>query len=140
MAPQHRRCLPTIRRIWNNIGCHCRHSHACQLQVHTVQLNALGEGCQTQRRISVLEILLLANRQPLGQASFRSILGKDEFAITGALNKPSTLLLTAAGKVEANAILGESQIPQYISGIVQKDSLIFPRPAPGEDTLFDPQN
>ncbi|KAK7218965.1 hypothetical protein V2G26_006968 [Clonostachys chloroleuca] len=80
-----------------------------------------------------------AARPGIIQIDFGKRFAEDEFTITGALNKPSNLLLTAAGKVDMNAILGESQIPQYISKIVQKDPLVFARPGPGEDTLFDPQ-
>ncbi|OBT76494.1 hypothetical protein VF21_03943 [Pseudogymnoascus sp. 05NY08] len=63
---------------------------------------------------------------------------EDQFTSTGALNKPSTLLLTAAGKAETNNIFGESQIHAYISEIVQKESLTFAHPGPEQDVLFDP--
>ncbi|OAX84348.1 hypothetical protein ACJ72_01291 [Emergomyces africanus] len=55
-----------------------------------------------------------------------------------ALNKPSTLLLTAAGKVETNNILGESQIPSYINKILKKDPLVFRHPGTEQDFVFDP--
>ncbi|KAM5464207.1 hypothetical protein MauCBS54593_007026 [Microsporum audouinii] len=61
----------------------------------------------------------------------------DHFSSTGSLNKPSALLLTAAGKVETNNILGESQVPQYIAKIAQKDP-IFGYPGPELDLLFEP--
>ncbi|KAI1199268.1 ankyrin repeat protein [Nemania serpens] len=61
----------------------------------------------------------------------------DQLTMTGTLNKPSTLLLTAARKVEANAILGESQIPSNLSKIVKKDPLNFAHPGPEQDILFD---
>jgi hypothetical protein len=50
---------------------------------------------------------------------------EDQFISTGALNMPSILLLTAAGKAEANDIFGDSQISRYISEIVQKEPLTF---------------
>ncbi|KAL9095257.1 MAG: hypothetical protein Q9165_002513 [Trypethelium subeluteriae] len=61
----------------------------------------------------------------------------DQPLITKNLNRPSNLLLTATGRVETNAILGESQIPRYISEIVQKDSS-FARPDSTQDILFQP--
>ncbi|KAI0450324.1 ankyrin repeat protein [Xylaria acuta] len=79
-----------------------------------------------------------AARPGIIQYDFGKRWAKDQFISTGALNKPSTLLLTAAGKVETNAILGESQIPRYISKIVQKDPFIFAHPGPEQDILFDP--
>ncbi|KAI0973695.1 ankyrin repeat protein [Xylaria arbuscula] len=79
-----------------------------------------------------------AARPGIIQYDFGKKYAKDQFISTGALNKPSTLLLTAAGKVETNAILGESQIPNYISKIVQKDNDTFTRPDTEEDNLFDP--
>lgn len=62
---------------------------------------------------------------------------EDQFTSSGALNQPSAVLLTAAGKAETNSILGESQIPFYISEIVQKDPLTFAHPGPEQDVLFD---
>jgi ankyrin repeat domain-containing protein 50 len=61
----------------------------------------------------------------------------DQFTTTGVLNKPSTLLLTAAGKVETNTILRESRIPSYIDQIVEKDPNFFSRPSPDDDILFE---
>jgi ankyrin repeat domain-containing protein 50 len=63
---------------------------------------------------------------------------KDQFTSTGALNTPANLFLTAAGKAETNSILGESQIPRYISEIVQKEPLTFAHPGLEQDVLFDP--
>jgi len=60
-----------------------------------------------------------------------------QFTSTKALEKPSNLLLTAAGKAETNSILGESQIPRYISDAVSTDSETFANPGPDEDVLFD---
>ncbi|KAK2732324.1 hypothetical protein FQN55_004266 [Onygenales sp. PD_40] len=71
------------------------------------------------------------------QYDFGKKCAEDQFTSTGALNKPSTLLLTAAGKVETNNILGESQIPSYISKIVQKDTIFFAHPGPEQDVLFE---
>ncbi|KAI1178591.1 ankyrin repeat protein [Nemania sp. FL0916] len=75
-------------------------------------------------------------RQGLIQYGFEEC-AEDQFTETGALNKQSTLLLTAAGKVETNSILGESQIPRYISDIEQIESLTFAHPGPEQDILFD---
>lgn len=61
----------------------------------------------------------------------------DQPLTTEASNKPSNLLLTATGRVETNAILGKSQIPRHISGLVQKDSS-FARPDSTQDILFQP--
>ncbi|KAK3671637.1 hypothetical protein LTR78_008560 [Recurvomyces mirabilis] len=61
----------------------------------------------------------------------------DQFTSTQALKKPSNLLLTAAGKAETNSILGESQIPRYISDIVSTDPTTFATPGPDEDVLYD---
>ena len=61
----------------------------------------------------------------------------DQPLTTKTWNKPSNLLLTATGRVETNAILGKSQIPRYVSEIVQKDSS-FTRPDPTQDILFQP--
>jgi nucleoside phosphorylase len=61
----------------------------------------------------------------------------DQFTGTKALNKPSNVLLTAAGKAETNSILGESQIPRYISKVVLADPTTFAHPGPDEDVLFD---
>lgn len=80
----------------------------------------------------------MAARPGIIQYDFGKIETGDEISGTGALNKPSTLLLTAAGKVETNAILGESQISNHIAQIVEKDPLVFSRPKPDEDFLFDP--
>ncbi|KAI9926350.1 hypothetical protein MW887_004114 [Aspergillus wentii] len=62
----------------------------------------------------------------------------DQYISTGALNKPSALFLTAVSKVETNNILGESQIPRYISEVMQKETLTFAHPGPEQDALFDP--
>ncbi|KGQ02036.1 hypothetical protein PAAG_11212 [Paracoccidioides lutzii Pb01] len=78
-----------------------------------------------------------AARPGIIQYDFGKKCAEDQFTSTGVLNKPSTLLLTAAGKVETNNILGESQIPRYISKIVQKDTLIFAHPGPEQDVLFE---
>ncbi|KAL2816638.1 hypothetical protein BDW59DRAFT_136665 [Aspergillus cavernicola] len=79
-----------------------------------------------------------AARPGIIQYDFGKKYAEDQFTITGVLNKPSTLLLTAAGKVETNNILGESQISCYIDEIVRKEPLIFAHPGPEQDTLFDP--
>ncbi|KAI0799012.1 ankyrin repeat protein [Xylaria sp. FL0064] len=53
---------------------------------------------------------------------------QDQIITTGALNKPSTMLLAAAGK-----------IPDHISKIMQNDlSSIFTHPGLEEDVLFEP--
>ncbi|SPO05222.1 uncharacterized protein DNG_07909 [Cephalotrichum gorgonifer] len=79
-----------------------------------------------------------ATRPGIIQYDFGKRCAEDRVTSTGALNKPSALLLTAAGKVETNALLGESQIPRYISKIVQKDPRTFGRPGPEQDVLFAP--
>lgn len=78
-------------------------------------------------------------RPGLIQCDFeREECAEDQLTSTGALNKPSTLLITAAGKVETDDILDESQIPRFISEIVQKEPLTFAHPGPEQDVLFDP--
>ena len=79
-----------------------------------------------------------AARPGLIQYDFEREYTEDEFTSTVPLIKPSTLLLTAAGKAETNNILGESQISRYISEIVQKDPLTFAHPGLEQDVLFDP--
>ena len=77
-----------------------------------------------------------ASRPGILQYDFGKKYAEDRFVSTGALNKPSTLLLTAAGKVETNSILGESQIPSHIAKIIEKDPYIFTHPGPQQDVLF----
>ena len=60
------------------------------------------------------------------------------FSSTGVMSKPSTLLLTAAGKVETNTILGESQITRYITDIIQHDPSTYSYPGIDMDILFNP--
>ena len=62
---------------------------------------------------------------------------EDQFTSTGASDKPSTLLLTATGKAETNSVLGESQIPRYISETVKREPFTFAHPGPEQDVLFD---
>ncbi|OJD15801.1 hypothetical protein AJ78_03981 [Emergomyces pasteurianus Ep9510] len=78
-----------------------------------------------------------AARPGIIQYDFGKKVGEGQFTSTGALNKPSTLLLTAAGKVETNNILGESRIPSYINKIVEKDPLVFAHPGQEQDLVFD---
>lgn len=78
-----------------------------------------------------------ASRPGIIQYDLGKKLARDQFISTGALNKPSTLLLTAAGKVETNAILGESQISEHIEKIVEKDPFVFSHPGPQQDVLFE---
>ncbi|OAA55165.1 Ankyrin repeat-containing domain protein [Cordyceps fumosorosea ARSEF 2679] len=54
-----------------------------------------------------------------------------------ALRKPSTLLLTAAGKAETIDILGESMISCYIAEIANKDAFTFTRPTANKNVLSD---
>ena len=63
---------------------------------------------------------------------------EDQFTSTQASEKPSTLLLIAMGKTETSGVLGESQIPRYISEIVPKEGLIFDHPGSEQDVLLDP--
>lgn len=79
-----------------------------------------------------------AARPGLIQYDLERECAENQFTSMESLNKPSTLLLTAAGKAETNNILGESQIPRYISEIVQNDPLTFAHPDPEQDVLFDP--
>ncbi|PGH35704.1 hypothetical protein GX50_01417 [[Emmonsia] crescens] len=72
------------------------------------------------------------------QYDFGKKCAEDHFTTTGTLDKPSTQLLKAASKVEANNILGDSQIPRYISKIVQKEPLTFAHPGSEQDILFEP--
>lgn len=53
------------------------------------------------------------------------------------LHQPTPLLLTAMGKAETAAIFDESQMPKYISEIVQKDSVTFAHPGTEQDVLFE---
>ncbi|KAJ4302951.1 hypothetical protein N0V90_001842 [Kalmusia sp. IMI 367209] len=78
-----------------------------------------------------------AARPGLIQYDFERECAKDQITSGGALNHPSALLLTVVGKAETNDIFGESQIPLYISEIVQKDPLTFAHPGPEQDVLFD---
>ncbi|KAI1259122.1 ankyrin repeat protein [Xylariaceae sp. FL1019] len=71
------------------------------------------------------------------QYDFGKKCSSNQLNVTGTLNKPSTLLLTAAGKVETNAILGESQIPNHVSKIVHKDPSVFAHPGLEQDVVFD---
>ncbi|KMU77168.1 Pfs [Coccidioides immitis RMSCC 3703] len=47
--------------------------------------------------------------------------GPDQLKITGTLNKPPQVLLTAAAKLEARDILGQSQFSRYLSQIIERD-------------------
>ncbi|KAJ3498372.1 hypothetical protein NLG97_g1171 [Lecanicillium saksenae] len=64
----------------------------------------------------------------------------DPFMSKSALSKPSTLLLTAAGKAETMDILGESMVPCYIAEIVTKDAFTFARPSVTRDELSDSES
>ncbi|RAH45696.1 uncharacterized protein BO95DRAFT_453201 [Aspergillus brunneoviolaceus CBS 621.78] len=56
-----------------------------------------------------------------------------------ALRRPtSSLLLTATRKAETAAIFGDSKIDQYVGDIVRKDPVVFSRPGPEPDFLFQP--
>ena len=77
-------------------------------------------------------------RPGLVQYDFGGERAEDQFISGRALDQPSALLLTAAGKAETADIFDESQIPLYISEIVQKDPLTFAHPGPEQDVLFDP--
>lgn len=55
-----------------------------------------------------------------------------------APDQPSPLLLTAMRKAETAAIFDESQMPQYVTEIVQKDPATFAHPGPEQDVLFEP--
>ncbi|PYH78223.1 natch and ankyrin domain protein [Aspergillus uvarum CBS 121591] len=56
-----------------------------------------------------------------------------------ALGRPtSSLFLTATRKAETAAIFGDSKIDQYFADIVRKDPVIFSRPGPEQDFLFEP--
>ncbi|KAG8526793.1 uncharacterized protein KY384_008222 [Bacidia gigantensis] len=63
---------------------------------------------------------------------------KDQFVRDKALDQPAPLLLTAMGKAETAAIFDESEMPRYISEIVQKDPATFAHPGPEQDVLFEP--
>ena len=65
-------------------------------------------------------------------------IAEDPFIRGRALDQPSPLLLTAMGKAETAAIFDESQMPQYISKIVQEDPVTFALPGPEQDVLFEP--
>ncbi|KAK4161311.1 ankyrin repeat protein [Cladorrhinum sp. PSN259] len=78
-----------------------------------------------------------ASRPGILQYDFGKECAENQLITTGALNKPSTMLLTAAGKVEANSILGESQIPSHLTHIIQKDPLVFSHPGQNQDVVYD---
>ena len=63
---------------------------------------------------------------------------EDQFIRGRALDQPTPSLLTATGKAETAAIFDESQMPQYVSEIVQKDPVTFAHPGPEQDVLFEP--
>ncbi|KAL7946830.1 natch and ankyrin domain protein [Trichoderma barbatum] len=65
---------------------------------------------------------------------------QDQLIHSRALDQPTPLLLTAIGKAETAAIFDESQMPQYISEIVQKDPVTFTHPGPEQDVLFGPDS
>ncbi|OKL59155.1 hypothetical protein UA08_05962 [Talaromyces atroroseus] len=62
---------------------------------------------------------------------------EDQSYSVKTLNQLSTLFLTAMRKVETNNILGETQIPRYISKIAQEEPTTFAHPGPEHDILFD---
>ncbi|KAK4223218.1 hypothetical protein QBC38DRAFT_517311 [Podospora fimiseda] len=78
-----------------------------------------------------------ASRPGILQYDFGKECAENQLITTGALNKPSAMLLTAAGKVEANSILGESQIPSHLAHIIQKDPLVFSHPGQDQDVVYD---
>jgi ankyrin repeat domain-containing protein 50 len=53
------------------------------------------------------------------------------------LNQPPPFLSAATSKAETAAIFDESQMPQYLSGIVRKDPITFACPGSEKDVLFD---
>ncbi|PTB62075.1 purine and uridine phosphorylase, partial [Trichoderma citrinoviride] len=55
-----------------------------------------------------------------------------------APDQPTPVLLTAMGKAETAAIFEESQMPKYMSEIVQQDPVTFAHPGPEQDVLFSP--
>ncbi|PYH42662.1 ankyrin repeat protein [Aspergillus saccharolyticus JOP 1030-1] len=64
---------------------------------------------------------------------------EDQILRGRALGQPtSSLLLTATRKAETAAIFGDSKIDQYVADIVRKDPVIFSRPSPEQDFLFEP--
>ena len=79
-----------------------------------------------------------AGRPGLVQYDFGGECAEDQFISGRALDQPSASLLTAVGKAETADIFDESQMPLYISKIVQKDPLTFAHPDPEQDVLFDP--
>jgi nucleoside phosphorylase len=62
---------------------------------------------------------------------------RDKLIRGRAPDQPAPLLLTAMGKAETAAIFDESQMPQYISEIVQRDPVTFAHPGPEQDVLFE---
>ncbi|EER27057.1 ankyrin repeat containing protein [Coccidioides posadasii C735 delta SOWgp] len=63
--------------------------------------------------------------------------GPDQLKITGTLNKPPQVLLTAAAKLEARDILGQSQFSRYLSQIIERDKNgAFAYPGADQDILF----
>ncbi|UKZ85974.1 uncharacterized protein TrAFT101_001813 [Trichoderma asperellum] len=63
---------------------------------------------------------------------------QDQLIRSKVSHQPTPLLLTAMGKAETAAIFDESQMPKYISEIVQKDSATFAHPGTEQDVLFEP--
>ena len=63
---------------------------------------------------------------------------EDQCIPSTALDQPTPLALTAVGKAETAAIFDESKMPQYLSEIMQKDTVTFAHPGPEQDILFEP--
>ncbi|KAE8133631.1 hypothetical protein BDV38DRAFT_296018 [Aspergillus pseudotamarii] len=63
---------------------------------------------------------------------------EDQFVRGRAVDQPASLLLAAMRKAETAAIFDESRVPQYISEIVQEDTVTFAHPGPEQDVLFEP--
>lgn len=61
----------------------------------------------------------------------------DQLISSEAMDRPSAVLLTAVNKTETADIFDESQIPGFISDIVQTDPVTFAHPGPEQDVLFD---
>jgi nucleoside phosphorylase len=72
------------------------------------------------------------------QYDYGKTLSEGKFYQTGSLNKPPLDLLTAISYLESNHLIGETQIPRFLSDAIAKNELLryFRSPGPDQDLLF----
>ncbi|KAL4923004.1 5'-methylthioadenosine/S-adenosylhomocysteine nucleosidase family protein [Aspergillus undulatus] len=73
------------------------------------------------------------------QYDYGKTIGNNWFQRTGALNKPPSILLAATSRLEANYMLGETQVPYYLSCLMDHYSTRsrFSYPGSSNDVLFE---